>query len=205
MTSALPKKSVEIMQRVTTRYHLNEDRLSLTGELASGNCRLWLTARLFRRLLPRLIQWLAEQGAQVPHAEAMQRWAQEQAMAGFVPAPPVVEPGRKAAQAKAARAKSALAADVALGGPDSPESSDSDAALRVWLAESVKLQFEPGRVVLTWPGPEGMPTVRLPLGAEALRQWLHILHSQCELAEWPGLAWPAWLKPLPASAARALQ
>lgn len=194
MTSASLEKPVEIMQRVTTRYHLDEDRLSLTGELASGNCRLWLTARLFRRLLPRLIEWLAEQGAQVPHAEVMHRWAQEQAMVSFVPAPPVVEPGRKAA-----RAKSALAADVAPGDPDSA------AALRVWLAASVTLQFELGRVVLTWPGPEGVPTVRLPLGAEALRQWLHILYSQCELAEWADLAWPAWLKPLPVSASRALQ
>lgn len=201
MTSVEPEnpaeiKPIEIMQRVTTRYHQDEDRLSLTGELASGNCRLWLTARLLRRVLPRLIQWLDGHSARQPHAEAMQRWAQEQAVVSLVPAVPVLEPRCK-------RSHKVSAAETMTDAV--PEGAESDAPLRIWLAASVTLQFGPERVLLTWPGPEGMPAVRLPLGVDALRQWLHILYTQCELGEWSGLAWPAWLKPLPASVSRALQ
>ena len=46
-----------VLQRVTTAYLENEDRLRLTGELADGDTVVcWLTQRLLNRLVPGLIK-----------------------------------------------------------------------------------------------------------------------------------------------------
>lgn len=51
-----------VLQRVTTAYLENEDRLRLTGKLADGDIVvLWLTQRLLSRLVPHLTTWLARQ------------------------------------------------------------------------------------------------------------------------------------------------
>lgn len=93
MTVSAPASGgVPVMWRITTRYDAVADRLALTGTLAEGSCRLWLTARLFRKLLPMLVKWLAEQGAQGAHADMLHRWAQESAAAALQPSPGVPAP-----------------------------------------------------------------------------------------------------------------
>lgn len=47
--------------------------------------------------------------------------------------------------------------------------------------------------------------VSLVLQAQALRQWLGILHAQCVAGEWPLEAWPSWLTgPIPAGTPHAM-
>ena len=47
------------LQRITTYYDPNEDRIRLSGEDESGEpLALWLTRRLLNRLIPVLLQWL---------------------------------------------------------------------------------------------------------------------------------------------------
>ena len=75
-----------VLERCTTEYAEDEDRLRLSAELANGNTVvLWLTQRLLNRLVPHLVQWLEKQTAgvaaissvQARTSNAMQGFAQE--------------------------------------------------------------------------------------------------------------------------------
>ena len=173
--SAGVSQDVPVMQRVTSRYFPREDRLALTGALHDGSCRLWLTARLFRRLLPMLVKWLADQGPQVPHADMMHRWAQEAATAALQPAPEVRFQGA------------------------------GEGAARDWLVDAVTLRDQRDALVLIWQVEGAGSVAALPMQAEPLRQWLHILCQQCRDSGWTDLAWPAWLRELPSLQRGALQ
>lgn len=57
------------LQRITTEYRAQEDRLCLTGERANGDAVvLWLTQRLLNRLVPHLTGWLEQQKGPSEHA-----------------------------------------------------------------------------------------------------------------------------------------
>ena len=88
------------LQRVTTAYVADEDRLRLTGELSDGDAVvLWLTQRLLNRLVPHLTAWLARQtgsfastvppAIQSAHHNIVQGFAQQSARAQLKPEPPV--------------------------------------------------------------------------------------------------------------------
>ena len=92
-------KEVGLLTRLTTRYDPVEDRLALDGQLAENTCRLWLTARLLRQLLPRLFAWLDDQAGETAAMIAMHRWAQSRALAEKRPAAPVVRSSDQQGQA----------------------------------------------------------------------------------------------------------
>ena len=53
---------VNIIQRLTTEFDFSEDRFKLDALLNSGSTiTLWLTQRLFLRLLDRFFSWLQQQ------------------------------------------------------------------------------------------------------------------------------------------------
>lgn len=52
-----------ILQRITTTYSEQEDRIRLIGETDDGKMVIWLTQRLSQRLLPLLVQWMEKQRA----------------------------------------------------------------------------------------------------------------------------------------------
>lgn len=55
---------MQILQKITTTYEEEEDRLRLAGEDAAGEAVvLWLTQRLANRLVPALAAWLDEENA----------------------------------------------------------------------------------------------------------------------------------------------
>ena len=54
---------MNILQRITTTYSEQEDRIRLIGETDDGKMIIWLTQRLAQRLLPLLVQWLEQQRA----------------------------------------------------------------------------------------------------------------------------------------------
>ena len=86
------------LQRITTEYVEQEDRIRLSGEFASGDTVvLWLTQRLLHRLVPHLTAWLARQVApassipavEAAHQDIVQGFAQQAARAQLAPEPPV--------------------------------------------------------------------------------------------------------------------
>ncbi len=78
------------LQRVTTTYSADEDRMRLTGELADATVvEVWLTHRLLRRLLPALCQCFDQQGMALPSAEMLHSFAQQAARAELAPQAPV--------------------------------------------------------------------------------------------------------------------
>lgn len=78
------------LQRITTKYVEHEDRIRLTGEMASGEVLiLWLTQRLLKRLIPHLSGWLEQQTDKVPLAEVRQEMAQQKARLELEPQAPV--------------------------------------------------------------------------------------------------------------------
>lgn len=82
------------LNRVTTQYVENEDRLRLTGEGPAGEtCVVWITRRLLGRLLPALFGWLEGRVMAAPRAEILQSFAQEAARASIKRQPPVRAPG----------------------------------------------------------------------------------------------------------------
>lgn len=134
------------LQRVTTQYVINEDRIRLSGETAKGDTLvLWLTQRMLGVLIPRLVGWLEQQGGDA----LLQEFAQQAAEAALGAEPPV------AAQTHGGCVTSI---DIATG-PDGvvlvfkPEGDEQGArlalttdALRQWLA-IVRSQYLIGE----WP------------------------------------------------------
>ena len=158
------------LQRVTTAYIENEDRLRLTGKLADGDTVvLWLTQRLLSRLVPHLTAWLARQAGsfastvspamQSAHHDIVQGFAQQSARAQLKPEPPVC-PTSKAAG---------------------------------WRVHSVDIAHGEAGVALTFKG-EADEQVVLTMAVQPLRQWLAIVYEQVVRAEWPTTAWPAWME-----------
>ena len=78
------------LQRLTTEYVEAEDRVRISGELASGETVvMWASQRLLLRLLPHLFLWLEKQSSDNIPMEIEQSFAQEAAKAGLAAAPPV--------------------------------------------------------------------------------------------------------------------
>lgn len=159
-----------VLQRVSTAYLENEDRLRLTGELADGDTVVfWLTQRLLNRLVPHLTSWLARQAGsfasmaspaiQSAHHDIVQGFAQQSARAQLKPEPPV------------------RAASTAAG----------------WRVESVDVAQGEAGVALTFKGEAGEQVV-MTMTTQPLRQWLSIVYEQVVAAEWPTTAWPAWMQ-----------
>lgn len=156
------------LQRITTEYIDQEDRIRLTGELAHGaTVVLWITQRLLNRLIPHLTAWLSRQIApasripsvQAAHQDIAQGFAQQAARAQLVHEPPV------------------------------RVSSEG----LVWRVDSVDIAQGEDAVVLTFKG-EGEAQATLTLAAQPLRQWLGIVFEQYQRGEWPTTAWPGWME-----------
>lgn len=61
-----------------------------------------------------------------------------------------------------------------------------------WLVTEVGLQVGPDGVRLTFKG-QGHRLATVTLVAQALRQWLNILHDTWRGAGWPLTVWPQWM------------
>lgn len=68
--------------QMTTEYIAVEDRVRLSGKIQNDETVvLWLTQRLFVRVLPKLLQWLESQEAAVPQAAILSSFKQQAARA----------------------------------------------------------------------------------------------------------------------------
>lgn len=168
------------LQRITTTFVDSEDRIRLCGEAASNQTVvLWLTQRLLNRLVPHLLAWLEQQtsitggvGSDV-RADVVNSFAQQAALASLAQQPPV----------------------------------QAHAAQTVWLVQSVDMTTSADAIRLTFNDSPTSGQQRsnlqacLSMQALPLRQWLSILHEQCQRAGWvsapPHAAsdiWPEWIQ-----------
>lgn len=157
------------LQRLTTQYVAEEDRLRVAGEVAQGQTQvLWLTQRLLVRLLPPLLQGIAQQQPQVWQSELVLGFQQDAARAALEPqAPVVVQP------------------DVS-----------------GWLVDAVDVVSSGQSTQLRFRVSASADQAEVTFDAQALRQWLGIVHDQFVLAQWPMAVWPEWMG-APASATHA--
>lgn len=162
------------LQRMTTQYLDSEDRIRLAGEVGGADAApgqavvMWLTQRLLYRLLPPLLRWLEGQSALPDVSATPLGGAQAEWMHGF--------------------AMQAARASLVPQAPVNPEGQS-------WLVHTVGLEVHPETLRVSFQH-EGMPqdqAVSVTLTAQALRQWLSIVHEQCQQAQWPMTAWPQWL------------
>lgn len=78
------------LQRITTQYDENEDRIRLAGEGEAGETMIiWLTHRLLKRLLPVLFNWLQEAESATLRPDIILSFAQAAAQADLKPQVPV--------------------------------------------------------------------------------------------------------------------
>jgi hypothetical protein len=166
---------MHVLERLTTRYDPNEDRMQITGVADDGQTlTLWLTQRLLNRLVLHLCSSL-EQPNQQPgnslnssvtslslpvrnHLE--QSFAQQRARSALSVQPPVVP--------------------VA----DAPQ----------WRVDSVDIKQGSGRVHLVLKGAIDGQQALLPLPLPVLRQWLGVVFEQYRQGGWPMQVWPAWME-----------
>lgn len=79
------------LQRLTTEYVEAEDRIRISGELASGETVvMWVSQRLLIRLFPHLFLWLEKQSSDNIPMEIEQSFSQEAAKAALTPEAPVL-------------------------------------------------------------------------------------------------------------------
>ena len=161
------------LQKFTTEFIPEEDRLRLSGEVEGGQqVVLWLTQRLLRRLVPHLCAWLEKQpvpgvsGARVP-AMAVER---EQ----------VHHIAQQAAQGALQAQKQA------------PVQAPPDAFNG--LVQIVKLETVDARLHLVLRvEQERAQEFSVAFAPTGLRQWLGIVYRHYESAQWPLEIWPQWM------------
>jgi len=162
------------LKRLTTQYDPSEDRFRLTGIDHQGRTLcLWLTQRLFNRLIPHLCEGLEKQastsaakGTEQPlRAHVEQSFAQQRARAALPRQVPVV------------------AADTAVQ----------------WRVDALDIKRAAGGVRLIFKGTLEAEQAEVKLPTPALRQWLGIVFDQYRHAGWPMQVWPAWMEDATAS------
>ena len=166
------------LQRITTEYVDTEDRIRLSGEAEKDTfIVLWLTQKLLSQVISHLLGLIEEQslslantdsGNPAPASNLMQGFAQQLAQAELAPELPV----------------------------------QTTAAAQSWLVLEVDITLSPeGTLVLVFKRETGNAALQecagkatLTVEAKQLRQWLGIVHSQWQKAEWPLTLWPVWME-----------
>ena len=162
------------LQKLTTDFIPEEDRLRLSGMLGDGQqVVLWLTQRLLRRMVPHLCGWLEKQplpGTSVVRPQAMALDREE-----------IHHMAQQAAQG------------VLQARPQAPV--QALACAFSGLVQIVKLETGGARLQLILRVEQAPPAeYRLDFSAMMLRQWLNIVYRHCENALWPLDIWPQWVK-----------
>jgi hypothetical protein len=154
-------KPISHLTRITTEYVDTEDRFRITGQVEGDEVvEVWLTQRLFTRVLPHYFKWLEEQSTSTLPKEIEQSFAQHAAKADLPQQSPVQH--QPNCQKLLVQAIDISSSKEALGMRF--KSSDDDAA-------------------------------NLSLPATQLRQWLTIVRTLWQTADWPMGIWPEWMTP----------
>ena len=161
------------LQKFTTEFIPEEDRLRLSGEVEGGQqVVLWLTQRLLRRVVPHLCAWLEKQplpGASAARPQALELEREQ-----------IHHIAQQAAQGALQAQKQA------------PVQAPPDAFNG--LVQIVKLETLGGRLQLVLRV-EQEPAMEFSVAfaPTGLRQWLGIVYRHYESAQWPLEIWPQWM------------
>lgn len=160
------------LTRITLEYVPLEDRMRMTGRTPEGAVVvLWLTQRLFARLLVRLFPLLVPPGppgAAAPAADAPQ-------------------------QAEAQAQLHAMAQEAARLEQKPLEPVSAQVAVRQCLVHNANLNVELRRMRIGWCHKDE-EVAWMALTPEGLRKWLNIVHDAWREAGWPAGLWPQWMQ-----------
>lgn len=158
------------LSRVTTQYDSTQDRFRLLGGTPDGNTlELWLTQRLFIRLLRVLFAWL-EEGHDVSTTTASK------------PEDPQVKSSLQNFAQQTASATMEQTAPV-----------EAQPETRSYLLNELDIRQGEELVALVFKLPE-QEVAEFAFDATQLRQWLTIVMKQWLEAEWPIGVWPDWMR-----------
>jgi hypothetical protein len=158
-------KNMMALSRLTTQYHVVQDRIRLAGETQNGQAVvLWITQRLLNKLLQHICKPFEKS---VPRSKiapvqdfVQQSFAQQRAR--------VELPRQK------------------------PVTVDQDCL--EWLVLTTEVKIGAGGVGLVFCGANESEKAAIVFALKPLRQWLNILHDQSQVAGWSMAMWPAWIK-----------
>ena len=158
---------VNIIQRLTTEFDFSEDRFKLDALLNSGSTiTLWLTQRLFLRLLDRCFSWLQKQKIELLESTT---------------------------EVKIHDRQSQFLQESDLNELKQEEAVISAVSAPNFVIQELDIKFESDRISLIFK--ENNDYYGLVFNCQQLRQWLHIVHKKWVNAEWPISIWPSWICP----------
>lgn len=174
-----------ILQRITSEYIATEDRFRLSGITEQGGeVRYWITQRLLLRLLGFLLDWLAK------HREELEKQAAT-AMLG----PMVTKLSKHRGRGDTQTTGGAIAeqgAESAENAPADDESPAEDQAAEAELLFEADIRIASNRITLVFK-PRHSEHSQLSLQLDEAWQWIAILHTLWQRAEWNLAVWPDWI------------
>jgi len=165
------------LQRITSEFIAPEDRFRLSGATGEGGeVSYWVTQRLMRRLLKVVFDWLAEHRGELERQTATELFA------------PVA--GRAESRQGAATQAAAATQATAGAAPAEPEPVPGRATELVLEAD---IRMAATQISLTVKPASGEHS-QLSLQLNEAWQWLLILRTLWQRAEWDASLWPDWFE-----------
>jgi hypothetical protein len=158
--------TIQVLSRLTTVFHPNEDRIRISGQGKDGNIEvIWLTQRLVNRLVPVMTKWLETREAGTPRADLLQSVKQQRA---------------QVQQAEQSGEQGVVPAEQ---------------AENEWLAVSLDIQQREDafRIIFKDQTKEPEHQAVLELQPMLLRQWLNVVLLAYTQGEWSLEKWPEWM------------
>lgn len=177
-------KKMKELQRITTEYIAEQDRMRLMGEFEGSNiATLWLTRRIIKVLIPTLLEWLKKTAPSIANlsrtgettdksnCRSLPNYADE-AIQGFAQATALSSLPHQTPVRSSTTALNYIVQIIDI------ETRDV----------SVKLVFKPAL------NESGFEPLHITMNEQVLRQWLNIIYDQLSHAEWKLDIWPEWIK-----------
>ncbi|MFL2875205.1 MAG: hypothetical protein CBB92_11270 [Flammeovirgaceae bacterium TMED32] len=156
---------MQTLQKITTEFIESEDRFRLSAESEDGaSLQFWLTQRLLVRLISHCINWLEKTSTPISKVAADVKNRSD--VQNFV---------QRSAQTSLASVK-AVCADKNTPG---------------FLIERIDIKLGDKNIAIIFN--ENGANYVLNLTDQHLRQWLSILFTLWQGAEWPSSVWPTWM------------
>ena len=168
--------SIRTISKLTTQYLPAEDRIRISARRSDDVVVvLWLTRRLADRLIPNLIGWI-EKSAPPQDQGLVKQFKLQSAQV-------------------AARQETQQRKEAPVTVQDAPKSE-------TWLIHRIDVNATPEELTLILKDDKD-EAVALKLAQKPLRQWLSILFTAYQAADWSGEFWPEWITDIAAPPKRA--
>lgn len=170
------------LQRITSEYVATEDRFRLSGTTdKGGEVCYWVTQRLLLRLLGFLLDWLET------HREQLERQAATEMLG-----PAVTKAAKPSARGTAEAARTEAGGGEAEE-KEAGEAPEEDQAASGELLFEADIRIAPDHITLVFK-PRQSEHAQLSLRLGEAWQWVAILHTLWQRAEWNLSAWPDWVE-----------